>query len=137
MKHKLIASVPAIVLGALIAVAPQTFAHACQGHGTPGACHYSQQAATGIGAAILVLGVIALFVDPRVRIGLNVAVIVDTVLLLAVPTVLIGICKGTMMHCRMVMLPTLVVLGVLALAFAVIGIRVDSRAASASAGGAR
>lgn len=129
MKNKLIASVPAIVLGALTAIAPQTFAHACQGHDTFGACHYSQQAATGIGVAILALGVIALFVDGRTRIGLNIAVIVDALLLLAVPTILIGICPGAMMHCRMVMLPTLIVLGVLEIVAAAIAIWFDARGA--------
>lgn len=75
----------------------------------PGACHYSQQAATGIGVVILVFGVAALFVAPQIRIGLNIAAAADALLLLAVPTFLIGICKGAMMHCRMVMLPTLIV----------------------------
>ena len=45
------------------------------------------------------------------------------------PTFLIGICKGAMMHCRMVMLPTLIVLGVLTLVFAAVDIWLDSRAA--------
>ena len=54
MKNKLFASVPNILFGALITIAPQTFAHACTGHDMPGACHYSQQAATGIGVVILV-----------------------------------------------------------------------------------
>ena len=103
MKNKLFASVPNILFGALIAIAPQTFAHACTGHDMPGACHYSQQAATGIGVVILVLGVVALFVNAQVRIGLNIAAIANALLLLAVPTFLIGICKGAMMHCRMVM----------------------------------
>ena len=85
MKNKLFASVPNILFGALITIAPQTFAHACTGHDMP--------------------------------------------LLLAVPTFLIGICKGAMMHCRMVMLPTLIVLGVLTIVFAAIAIWLDSRAA--------
>lgn len=42
MKNKLFASVPNILFGALITIAPQTFAHACTGHDMPGACHYSQ-----------------------------------------------------------------------------------------------
>ena len=53
----------------------------------------------------------------------------NALLLLAVPTFLIGICKGAMMHCRMVMLPTLIVLGVLTIVFAAIAIWLDSRAA--------
>ena len=130
MKNKLFASVPNILFGALIAIAPQTFAHACTGHDMPGACHYSQQAATGIGVVILVLGVVALFGNVQIRIGLNIAAIANALLLLAVPTFLIGIiCKGAMMHCRMVMLPTLIVLGVLTLVFAAVAIWLDSRAA--------
>ena len=120
MKNKLFASVPNILFGALITIAPQTFAHACTGHDMPGACHYSQQAATGV---------VALFVAPQIRIGLNIAAAADALLLLAVPTFLIGICKGAMMHCRMVMLPTLIVLGVLTIVFAAIAIWLDSRAA--------
>ncbi|KFI97357.1 DUF4418 family protein [Bifidobacterium stellenboschense] len=127
MKNKLIASVPSIVIGALIAIAPQTFAHACTGHGMFGACHWSQQTATGIGVVILALGVIALFSGPKTRMGLNIAVIADCLLLLAVPTILIGVCPGAMMHCRMVMLPTLIVLGVLGIAFAATGAWLDSR----------
>jgi len=140
MKNKLFASVPNILFGALITIAPQTFAHACTGHDMPGACHYSQhnfsapcpswrQAATGIGVVILVFGVVALFVAPQIRIGLNIAAAADALLLLAVPTFLIGICKGAMMHCRMVMLPTLIVLGVLTIVFAAIAIWLASRAA--------
>ena len=37
MKNKLFASVPNILFGALITIAPQTFAHACTGHDMPGA----------------------------------------------------------------------------------------------------
>ena len=93
-------------------------------------CSFSaQQAATGIGVVILVFGVVALFVAPQIRIGLNIAAAADALLLLAVPTFLIGICKGAMMHCRMVMLPTLIVLGVLTIVFAAIAIWLDSRAA--------
>ena len=125
MKNKLFASVPNILFGALITIAPQTFAHACTGHDMPGACHYSQQAATGIGVVILVFG----FVAPQIRIGINIAAAANALLLLAVPTFRIGICKGAMMHCRMVMLPTLIVLGVLTIVFAAIAIWLDSRAA--------
>ena len=35
MKNKLFASVPNILFGALITIAPQTFAHACTGHDMP------------------------------------------------------------------------------------------------------
>ena len=74
-------------------------------------------------------GVVALFVAPQIRIGLNIAAAADALLLLAVPTFLIGICKGAMMHCRMVMLPTLIVLGVLTIVFAAIAIWLSRRQA--------
>lgn len=46
------------------------------------------------GVVILVFGVVALFVAPQIRIGLNIAAAADALLLLAVPTFLIGICKA-------------------------------------------
>ena len=82
MKNKLFASVPNILFGALITIAPQTFAHACTGHDMPGACHYSPPAATGLGVVILVFGVVALFVAPQTRIGRNIAAAADALLLL-------------------------------------------------------
>ncbi|RSX56555.1 DUF4418 family protein [Bifidobacterium samirii] len=121
-------ALPAVAFGALAAIAPQTFAHACQGHDTPGACHYAQQAATGIGVAMLAIGVIALFARPAMRAGLNAAAAVIALLLIAVPTVLIGVCPGAMMHCRMVMLPTLIVVGALAAICCLIAAWADLRA---------
>ncbi len=131
MKKTIFASVPSVLFGALIAIAPQTFAHACTGHTPFGACHYSQQIATGIGIVIAVLGIVSFFVPRQVRVGINIAVAADALLLLAVPTVLVGVCKGQMMHCRMVMLPTLIVLGVLALVCAVAGAWAESHAKTA------
>ena len=127
MNKKLIASIPNIVLGVLIAVAPQTFAHACVGHDPATACHYSAMAATGIGAVIALLGAVSLFVNAQIRIGLNIASALNAILLLTVPAALIGVCRGAMMHCRAVMLPTLIVLGVLVIVFALIAVVIDSR----------
>ncbi|MBW3091433.1 DUF4418 family protein [Bifidobacterium sp. 82T10] len=126
MTRKLFVTLPAIVLGALIAVAPQTFAYVCKVEdGMKMACHYTAQAALGIGVVIALLGVIGLFVEPKVRAGLNIAVALNALLAVAVPTVLIGVCKGAMMHCHMVTLPTLIVLGALAVVFAAIAVRLD------------
>ncbi|WP_368093822.1 DUF4418 family protein, partial [Bifidobacterium catenulatum] len=51
------------------------------------------------------------------------------VLTITVPTVLIGVCKGAMMHCHMVTLPTLVVLGVLLAVLASIAAYLDLKPA--------
>ena len=122
MFRRLFASLPAIVFGVLIAVAPQAFAHVCEvKDNMPMACHYTAQAELGIGV------VIALFCSPKIRTGLNIAVALNALLSLAVPTVLIGVCKGAMMHCHMVTRPTLIVIGILALLFAVVAIYLDSK----------
>ncbi|OXN01699.1 DUF4418 family protein [Bifidobacterium vansinderenii] len=129
MKNKLFASIPSIVFGALIAIAPHTFAYVCKVEKMPMACHWTAQAEIGVGALIAVLGVIALFVAPQIRIGLNIAAVLGALLAIAVPTVLIGVCPGAMMHCHMVTRPTLIVLGVLTIVFSAIAIWLDSRPA--------
>lgn len=92
MFRRLFASLPAIVFGVLIAVAPQAFAHVCEvKDNMPMACHYTAQAELGIGVVIALLGIIALFCSPKIRTGLNIAVALNALLSLAVPTVLIGV----------------------------------------------
>lgn len=128
MKNKLFASIPSIILGILIAIAPLTFAKVCQTEGGMHmACYYTGHAALGIGLVIAVLGIVALFVKENVRIGLSIAVIVNSLLMIAVPTFLIGVCKSPMMHCASVTRPTLIVLSVLALVFAAISVYLDSK----------
>lgn len=128
MKNKLFASIPSIILGILIAIAPLTFAKVCQTEGGMHmACYYTGRAALGIGLVIAVLGIVALFVKENVRIGLSIAVIVNSLLMIVVPTFLIGVCKSPMMHCASVTRPTLIVLSVLALVFAAISVYLDSK----------
>ena len=128
MKNKLFASIPSIILGILIAIAPLTFAKVCQTEGGMHmACYYTGRAALGIGLVIAVLGIVALFVKENVRIGLSIAVIVNSLLMIAVPTFLIGVCKSPMMHCASVTRPTLIVISVLALVFAAISVYLDSK----------
>lgn len=128
MKNKLFASIPSIILGILIAIAPLTFAKVCQSEGGMHmACYYTGRTALGIGLVIAVLGIVALFVKENVRIGLSIAVIVNSLLMIAVPTFLIGVCKSPMMHCASVTRPTLIVLSVLALVFAAISVYLDSK----------
>ena len=78
---------------------------------------------------IAVLGIVGLFVSDQTRAGLDIANAVLGVLTITVPTVLIGVCKGAMMHCHMVTLPTLIVLGVLLTVLAVIAAYLDLKPA--------
>ena len=52
MNKKLFAAIAQFVLGVLIAVVPRTFAHVCEVTDMPMACHYTAQAALGIGIVI-------------------------------------------------------------------------------------
>ena len=125
MNKKLYAGISQIVLGILIAIAPQTFAHVCAVKETPMACHYTAQAALGIGIVIVALGIVGLFVSDQTRAGLDLANAVLGVLTIAVPSV----CKGAMMRCHMVTLPTLIVLGVLLAVLAAIAAYLDLKPA--------
>ena len=55
MPRKLFAAISQIVLGALIAIAPQTFAHVCAVKDMPMACRYTARVALGLGVVIALL----------------------------------------------------------------------------------
>ena len=127
MPRKLFAAISQIVLGALIVIAPQTFAHVCAIKDMPMACRYTARVALGLGVVIALLAIIGFFAPSRVRAGLDIANAVLGVLVVLVPTMLVGVCRGSMMHCHMVTRPTLIVIGILALLFAVVAVYLDSR----------
>ncbi len=127
MNKKLFAAIPQIVFGVLIAVGPQTFAHVCEVGDTPMACHYTAQAELGIGVVIALLAVIGLFFDGKIRAGISISNMVLGALTIAVPTMLIGVCKGAMMHCHMVTMPVLIVLGALLIAVSAFAAYLDAK----------
>ena len=73
MPRKLFAAISQIVLGALIAIAPQTFAHVCAVKDMPMACRYTARVALGLGVVIALLAIIGFFAPSRVRAGLDIA----------------------------------------------------------------
>lgn len=127
MNKKLFAAIPQIVFGVLIAVGPQTFAHVCEVGDTPMACHYTAQAELGIGVVIALLAVIGLFFDGKIRAGISISNMVLGALAIAVPTMLIGVCKGAMMHCHMVTMPVLIVLGALLIVVSAFAAYLDAK----------
>ena len=98
MPRKLFAAISQIVLGALIVIAPQTFAHVCAVKDMPMACRYTARVALGLGVVIALLAIIGFFAPSRVRVGLDLANAVLGVLVVLVPTMLVGVCRGSMMH---------------------------------------
>ena len=129
MPRKLFAAISQIVLGALIAIAPQIFAHVCAVKDMPMACHYTARVALGLGVVIALLAIIGFFTPSRVRAGLDIANAVLGVLVVLVPTMLVGVCRGSMMHCHMVTMPTLIVLGVLLAVLAAVAAYLDLKPA--------
>ncbi len=127
MNKKLFAAIPQIVFGVLIAVGPQTFAHVCEVGDTPMACHYTAQAELGIGVVIALLAVVGLFFDGKTRAGISISNMVLGALTIAVPTMLIGVCKGAMMHCHMVTMPVLIVLGALLIVVSAFAAYLDAK----------
>jgi len=84
-------------------------------------CHWTAQAEIGIGILIALLGVLQLvFKSRQVRSGLGLALILNGMLALLIPTLLIGVCGSVHMTCRSLALPALVILsGVTVVASAV------------------
>ena len=93
MPRKLFAAISQIVLGALIVIAPQTFAHVCAVKDMPMACRYTARVALGLGVVIALLAI------------------------------------GSMMHCHIVTMPTLIVLGVLLAMLAAVAVYLDLKPA--------
>ncbi|MDR3282386.1 MAG: DUF4418 family protein [Candidatus Methanoplasma sp.] len=128
-----------VVLGLLIAIGPQPHIgpfHVCEHDmvaGIKNVCYWTARAELGMGAAIVLLSVLSIFVKSKdTRTGLGVGILATSVLALLVPTVLIGVCAGAMMTCRTTTLPALTAIGVLAVVFSVVYILQSRRKARAA-----
>lgn len=74
-------------------------------------CHWTARAELGTGLVIALLGLLLLiFRSVQVRIGLSIALGLNGILALLIPTVLIGVCGNVKMTCRSLTLPVLVIL---------------------------
>lgn len=95
----------------------------------PWHARYTARVALGLGVVIALLAIIGFFAPSRVRVGLDLANAVLGVLVVLVPTMLVGVCRGSMMHCHMVTMPTLIVLGVLLAVLAAVAVYLDLKPA--------
>ena len=95
-----------------MAIGPQTFLKVCEVGEKVMKCHWTARVELGVGLAIAVLGAFIILIASRqLRIGLTIGIIVNSILVILIPNVLIGVCKKTHMRCHALTLPALTVLG--------------------------
>lgn len=101
-----------ILLGGLVSIGPQTFLAVCNMDEKVMKCHWTAQMELGLGIVIVILGVLTIgFKSPHIHIGLTIGIILNAILVILVPSVLIGVCKSSHMQCHALTLPALVILG--------------------------
>jgi len=82
-------------------------------------CHWTAQAEFGIGLVIALLGLFLLFFkSEHTRLGLSIALGLNGLLALLIPSALIGVCGNVKMACRSLCLPVLIILGAIVTAAA-------------------
>lgn len=124
MAKRLLTGFLFIIIGLLAAVGPYTVFPVCGAHdGKFMKCRWTAQAELGLGLSIVFLGVVLLlFAARQLRIGISIGVFINSILVLLIPNVLIGVCGSVDMNCRILTLPALSILGVLSALIAALNI---------------
>ncbi|HBG66344.1 MAG TPA: DUF4418 domain-containing protein [Treponema sp.] len=118
-KSRVVFSAVLLALALLAAVAPYTFAKVCPLGETVMRCHWTARAVLFTGLCAAAFALLRFFARPEsFLLGLDAAIIADAAGIILFPTVLIGVCGGSRMHCHAVTQPALIVLGILLLAVA-------------------
>lgn len=113
MKTKIVA-IMSIFLGILAAIGPKTVFPVCQSGMMKMKCYDMAQAELVVGLIAAGVGAGILFVKAKkVRLILSLAEIILGLLILLLPTVIIGVCGSPMMHCVSITKPALLVIGIL------------------------
>lgn len=116
---KYVSSSILLVLSLLFIIGEQTVAGPCpvMPDGRFMVCHWAGQAVLGVGIVLVVLSLLHLaFKNDGMKLGLDLAVIANAVLLLMIPNRLIHLCMKNHMRCHTVMEPFVLVMGVLMIA---------------------
>ncbi len=110
-----------LILGALTAIAPYSFAHVCEAGEKVMKCHWTGRIELFLGISVAVLGLLKLIsADAKYQLGLNAGILLNALGVILTPTLLIGVCGMKSMHCASVSKPTLIVFGILILVITLI-----------------
>lgn len=117
MKKNLVLSIALLLLSLLVAVAPYSFAKVCEIGAKVMKCHWTARIELFLGLSIALLSALKL-VNPNTnfQLGLNLGIAVNGLGVILVPTVLIGVCGMSKMHCHSVTRPVLLIFGIIILA---------------------
>lgn len=120
-KVNIVFSLLILVLGALTAIAPYSFAHVCEAGEKVMKCHWTGRIELFLGISVAVLGLLKLIsADAKYQLGLNAGILLNALGVILTPTLLIGVCGMKSMHCASVSKPTLIVFGILILVITLI-----------------
>lgn len=123
MKERLFSGILYIVLGFLTALGPILLFPVCgpMDDGRFMKCHWTGQAELGIGLVIGILGIILLLIKSKqIRIGIEIAIALQFVIVLLIPGGLIGVCGGAHMRCHSLTWPILNILGAIGILYAIL-----------------
>ncbi len=110
-----------VVLGAVIALAPYTFAEVCSTAEKIMKCHWTARVELFLGITVAALGIVKFFfADKNFQLGINFGILFNALGVILIPTVIIGVCGMKTMHCNAVSKPVLVVLGIVTAVAAVV-----------------
>lgn len=122
MRRKII-SIIIILVGLLVAVGPQFIFPVCEVTSEMVMrCHYTAMMSIGLGVALAIIAILIFLGNsvPYIK-ALYLTVGIFGALIIATPTILIGVCDSPMMHCHTMTRPILILLGVLTIILSAIG----------------
>lgn len=133
MKSKIVGALN-ILLGAVIAVGTRTFLHVCGGGMNSGSmgdsmgemqmpCAGVPNASLVAGIVLAVLGIIFIIAGKKKVVStlLGLLNVIAGVVVIGIPTFIVGVCGGAHMHCHMVTRPALIIVGAFVVILGIIG----------------
>ncbi len=120
MKNKILAVITA-VLGLLAAIGPRTIFPVCSAAEMKMKCYYTANAEIAAGIIAALVGIAIILIDKnKVKLALSAVQAIQGLVIILIPTAIIGVCGSPMMHCVSSTKPALIVIGALDIVISVI-----------------